>query len=885
MKSNKERIIECLRIYEESFTAEEIQGATTQYLSNKLHLQRSNISAILNTLVKEGSVEKVNGRPVLYRLERNKEKQKVSCFEKLIGYEGSLKRAVQLAKAAVLYPNHSLHSLIIGAGGAGKTYFASLMYEFAMESGIIQEGAPFITFDCLNYISDDRLMEDMLFQNAKQSCLKQAHKGILFIDHVEYLSQEAKDTLFHLMDNELMLYGKSVDTIVICALDDGVSTFEKETFLGKFSILIHLPPLQERSLTERMKMIHYFLSLESMRTKRNIKIDSSCIRLLLLYECKGNIKQLKKDIQIGCANAYVREFNQQRGELPLTESDFPIYIRKGILNYRRLHKEVDTVISQDSYYIYSNQKVDQVETSPTQDAERRSIYDVIDQKSKELRNRGIKEYDINRLISVDIENEFNEYTRKLSGSIINKEHLRKIVDNEIISMVDEFLEDASRIFHCIYPISTFYGLCLHLSNTLKNHNRTQQLSNERIMEIVEKHKEEYALCTRFVSKIEKQYHTSLPIDEVIFITMFLCDSQQQEDKGPMVQVLIAMHGRGNASSMAAVVNDLVQQGNVSAYDLPLDKEMQEAYEEIKQILLDIDQGSGILFLYDMGSLKVMAEMIQQETNCKLRMMELPATLIAMDCARKAASDQDIDTVYEQVMDAYQLSFTTMKKAYHRTYDKQIIITLCMSGKGGAVQMKHYIEKYLDFEDIDILPFAISDRAYLLNEVNRLQKESHILCVIGTYDPQLFAIPFVSITQLYETPLENLRSLLISQKKKLEYATVNYEEIYAFLKEQMEDSFVEEIKTVLPGVLEMLCLKVPDINTDQRLGLFLHLSCCLDRLRKGEPSLENKQKKTIIQRNKKLYACLREILLPLEETFSIQLSDDEIAYLMTNIKKL
>lgn len=884
MKSNKEKIIECLHIYEESFTGEEIRGVTTQYLSNKLHMQRSNISTILNTLVKDGIVIKENGRPVLYRLAKDESLGK-SCFTKMIGYNGSLKRAVQLAKAAVLYPNHSLHSLIIGESGTGKTYFADMMYAFAKESKILYADAPFITFNCLNYIDDETLMKEELFKNDNHGYVQRAQQGILFIDHVEYLSREAKEALFQLLDGGTMKDGKMLDMIVICALDDSLSSIEKETFLGKFSILIHLPILKERPLQERMDLIHHFLSQESVRTKRKIKIESDSIRSLLLYESKRNIKQLQKDIQIGCANAYVREFNQQKNELPIMETDFPFYIRKGILNYRKRKTEVNALISQDCYYIYSDSEIDHSEYQIAENHGHKSIYELIDQKSQELRKRGIDEYDINVLISVDIENEFREYTKKLSGSIVNKEHLRKVVDNEIIILVDEFLEEASKIFHCIYPISTYYGLCLHLSNTLKNHRKIQRLSNERIMDIVEKHKEEYALCTKFVSKIERQYVMQLPIDEVIFITMFLCENTDEKEKQAMVQVLIAMHGKGNASSMAEVVNNLVKQDNVYAYDLLLDKDMQEAYEEIKQLLMEIDEGSGILILYDMGSIRVMAEMIQQEINIKLRTIELPSTLIAMDCARKAASDLTIDDIYEEVIDSCQLSVNTMKKGYQRTYEKQIVITLCMSGKGGAVQMKNYIEKYLDFEDIDILPFAISDRDYLLQEVNRLEKESHILCIISTYDPQLYGIPFVSITELYETPIKELRALLISQRRKMEFDCVNYDEIYAFLKEQMEPSFVDKIKETLPDVMQELCRKVSNINIDQRLGIFLHLSCSIYSLSKGEKSLENKQKKSVIGRNKKLYAILKEVLRPLEKAFSIQINDDEISYLITSIKKL
>ena len=79
--------------------------------------------------------------------------------------------------------------------------------------------------------------------------------------------------------------------------------------------------------------------------------------------------------------------------------------------------------------------------------------------------------------------------------------------------------------------------------------------------MVEKCREEYALCMRFASAIEQEFDIRLSIDEAVFMTMFLCDPSlyRKSENGPVV--LVAMHGDSTASSMVDVVNSLAGCGN------------------------------------------------------------------------------------------------------------------------------------------------------------------------------------------------------------------------------------------------------------------------------------------------------------------------------------
>lgn len=48
-------------------------------------------------------------------------------FENLITYNGSLKKQINQAKAAIAYPPHGLATLILGQTGVGKTLFANMI--------------------------------------------------------------------------------------------------------------------------------------------------------------------------------------------------------------------------------------------------------------------------------------------------------------------------------------------------------------------------------------------------------------------------------------------------------------------------------------------------------------------------------------------------------------------------------------------------------------------------------------------------------------------------------------------------------------------------------------------------------------------------------------
>lgn len=99
--------------------------------------------------------------------ERPAAQKEVSVFSKFIGYNGSMEQVIEKCKAAVNYPVNGLTMIICGASGVGKSYLASLIHQYAVESGAVEKNAPFVVLNCADYANNSELLSSVLFGHVK----------------------------------------------------------------------------------------------------------------------------------------------------------------------------------------------------------------------------------------------------------------------------------------------------------------------------------------------------------------------------------------------------------------------------------------------------------------------------------------------------------------------------------------------------------------------------------------------------------------------------------------------------------------------------------------------------------------------------------------------
>lgn len=849
-------------------------GIDTHTIADSLGMQRTNISAYLNTLVKEKKLVKSNTRPVLYSLPKQQHLYaEKSCFTRLIGHNNSLRNSIQLAKAAVLYPKASLHVLIMAQPGSGVSTFVKMIYEFAKASKVLKQEENFVKINGRHYTQNISALDDVIFadhDDFKNSAFYKSKGGILFIDSFDLLNVKQQNRIFNFLENGTIMNNNSViydckDTMLILSISQA-----NENYSRKIPVIIELPSLQDRPLEERFKLINHFFKIEAENAKKDIKVTIEAIKALMMAEYKYNIKELEMEIKSACANAYVRVVNERDHEFIVYLNDFNQKMKKALIKMKNKSEEADMILGETEFIIYHEDQ-----NQATNEDHSEEIYQMIKKQYDELYDRGVEQSSIENVINTHIKNLFHSfeyYKQEENGDLTQ---LSKVVNQEIIELVQEWLKKCQNEFKREFQSKIFYGLCLHLNSLVKKDRSFQQIEDYQVTATIQKYPKEYAASVQFAMMLKKKFELELPTEEIVLITMFLTEPEEDvEDEYPVL--LYIMHGEGIAKGLKEVTTALTQCQNVYSFDMGLEKESKEAMSELKELVKEIDRGKGIIVIYDMGSIQTMIETIAEETNIKIRCLNIPITLFGIDISRKCAMEHDIDYVFHAAKT--EIRNLSQQETHHKN---NIIITLCHTGEGGATQLKNYIDQY-SLLDMKTIALSISNREELLREVIELKKIYNIHTFVGTYDPKLLGIPFISITKIFESKREDLDHILMFQP--INALPFDYSEVYKFLKEQFLYASIAKIQTVMPELVDEISI-VYSLNDDRRLGLLMHLACLMERLLAGEQMQKNKDTDRILHIFDEDYQYLRKKLKVLEKTFKIIIDDHEIATLIMIVKNL
>lgn len=870
----------------EQMTIEKPKGVSAKEVAEFMDLGRANVSRYLNQLVKEGQLAKDNSRPVLFQSVELTLDDDHLTFDVVEEFSPSLRAAIQQAKAAILYPPNGLHTMLTGETGVGKSLFAELMYKFAKKSDVVQSDAPFIHFNCADYSENPQLLISQIFgvkkgaytgaTESKDGLLKKADQGFLFLDEVHRLSPQGQEMLFTYIDKGFFrVLGETnaketVNVRLILATTENLDSYLLDTFQRRIPMIIHLLPLRKRTMKERFQLIKRFIKSEAVQVKKDIYMEQNSLKSLLLYECKNNIGQLKSDIKLSCARGFLKYKSNNQNYIFISQNELPYHVKKGLMHLKEKRKEIERLLK-DSEDVFQFKSQDH--KGSTSDASE-EFYDEIEKKLETLKESGLSNQEINKIVNLDIDSYFKKYIDDLSVNIEENE-IASIVSQEVLDLTKELLEYAESKLNRKYNERIYFGLALHLSSTVARLKKGDSVYYPELNKVRTSYQKEFMLSMTLANRIDEVFDIKVPLDEVGYLTMFIAMDENENvmEELSKVKVVVLMHGESTATSMVNVVKDLVKAKSIVGLNMPLDLEAQRFYEKVKERINTLDCEKGVLFLVDMGSLVNFGKILEEELSIRTKTIDDVSTPTALAAARKADMGQSLEEIYQSISKNRMINYE-----HKKDNDKEkIIISACFTGKGASDKIKQYLEKNLKL-DIPIKTLDLIDQTEFHKKLQKIKEKYEIKAIISTVHLEINEVPFFEAIDVFTgSGLEALKKLLEVNKNE-----VLPERLADHLMIKDVEGLINDIEAFIHLVENQMHFK---ILSDVRTGIIMHITFLIDQLVQGKTvDRKNHEIHEFRSSNSNQILQLSELIRTLEESYQVMISDDEKAYIYKMFKK-
>ncbi|AQM60936.1 sigma 54-interacting transcriptional regulator [Clostridium baratii] len=866
----------------------EKNGVTANEIATLLTLPRNVVSHYLNELCREGKATKTNTRPVYFydisaiEIESNKEnsenKNNNDPFLKLIGSNGSLKEQVEQCKAAAVYPNKGLPITLTGNSGVGKSFIASIIYEYAIYKKCIKDDAPFVTFNCADYANNPELLSANLFGYKKgaftgadkdtEGLIEAADGGYLFLDEVHRLSPEGQEKLFLFLDQgKFRRIGetnkwRSANVRFIFATTENLEEVLLDTFKRRIPIFVDIPSLDERTLSERLSMIYNFYYNEAKEINKDLVISRNVINSLLSINGNGNIGLLKNIIISSCANAYRN--NNKDSIIEINLRDLPGKFKNSTHIKKTFYNE--------NMKIYKDNNI-----------ENKALYSEYEENEvikKEFRNILKNLNNLNKgLIDEEIfTKQSNRYINKiLKEMIFNNSHIEKDILN--YELIFNMVENALMFIQRNYGIKYYGNTTKVLSYViiLLDKKESEEIKNEYklYINILKKRlSKSYLLGKKISEIIESTLDRRLGDMLVIFLTLYF-NGFISHNKNKCNGIIVA-HGFSTASSIASVANSCFEEFIFEPFDMPIDVSTQTVVSRIKEYLENTNTENGTIILVDMGSLNEIYEELKNNVNGNVGIINNISTRLALDVASKIINKENIESIVE--------SSSKNNKTEYRFYaaktKKKAIVVTCISGVGTAEKIREIILKCIGQADIEILARDYNSISSGIKN-NKELKDYDVRLVISTTPMDMPEVKHMSLQDLISGESDYILEDVLKDVNKKKNIEDIKDDMIKFLSLQNilnqltilnPNKIVDEVSKVVNNY--QLALNM-NFESDLKLALFIHISMLIERLVLRDEITDHPYEEKFIKENKDFILETNNIFKDILKEYKVSLSTAEI----------
>lgn len=881
---------------------------TAQKLSEIFEVKRNTVSHYLNQLNDSGILVKINSRPVYYfhkgafeaqffllehnfyhntedlKKERPLFERKQDLFSLLIGHDKSLSRSIEQIKTALNYPDNGLPVLLTGESGTGKSYLVNLIYKYCQEHDLISEKGALVTLNCAQYANNPELLTSNLFGHTKgaftgaieerKGAFEAADGGVLFLDEVHRLNAESQEKLFTYLDQNVIYRmgetekARSVKTRLFFATTEDLESSFLTTFIRRIPIQIELPTLESRGRKERLELVYSFLVHEQRKLKKTLRISGQVLTLFTNGNFKGNIGELKNNVKVTVAKAFSEQ--SEKAEVHVTIYHIAEKLLANSFSEISAINQGEVVIDE---LTSANQLVEKI--TPKQ------------QRVITIFERMLTEFQESQQdITVCGEQLKQEVEHLFDLLLFETDRQQK---HEMLLYLTQYIRETFKQMESAYQIkfngNSVYAISYYLfqRGTIKWYPEDPEI-NALIKSLERQVAAAHPASYRYVNRILELCQPKLDLDvssmDRIFLTLYL-KKDDWTKRLAIPKAIIVAHGYATASSIANVTNRFLGKDIFESFDMPLDVTPQQIAEEIIEYSETNDISNGLVILVDMGSLKEIYQYFPKQITTPIVIMNNVTTPLAISVGENIQKKQDLAVMIEKATNDAPLDWEII---YPEENKVKAIITTCLTGIGTATHISHLLEKSLPAtHQLKILPYEYQNLSKQ-KKAETIFSMFDVIGIVGTADPEIKTIPYLSLEDLIAgDENQQISNWLQGVLPNNEIEVFNTAIIRNFSLEKVIDSVTILDTEKVMGEIELFMRELETeakitIGNAQKLALFVHVSCLIERLIRNVPIETYTDYEELAKCQRQPLNDIKKAFSVIETNYSVKIPDSELAYI-------
>lgn len=762
--------------------------------------------------------------------------EKHSVFSDIIGNNGSLHYAIEQCKAAMNYPGNGLGLLLHGPTGSGKSFLAGKLFDYCKEKHLIKEKGKLVTLNCAEYADNPDLFLTSLFGYTKgaytgadkesKGLLALADEGMLFLDEIHSLTPECQEKLFLFMDRGIYhmvgdnhaWYRSSVRFVF--ATTENPDQALLKTLFRRIPILIEIPSLKERPLSEKRNLICRILREEEKKFAYPVQVSEAAYRYLAEYEFRHNIGELKNAIQVGMANANMRANVVGEETINFQISDLPAAMMKSLYALEALGQSYTERLIPLQELCFQKGKENKYDY----------FYRAVMRQFVRVSKKEIKVETFYSFVYLQLEQyvDFlffdNECYRSPHeemiqsvfcqfNQVLNRHYMMKELSNNEIKILTRYVSD----------------LLQKEQMASGDKNDADALIKELYQMLHRENEAMLAAACESCSMISKRFNIAMGRFEEI--TMFLFFRYfHREKSNSAIPIVIMAHGYSIASGIAELANQFLHQNLFTGIDMPLDVHVDAMADMLKQYINQQKGVHEIIVMVDMGSLEGIQTYVEDYPDLDIGIINNVTTKLALDVGALVLEEASMDSILRQAVQRSRPNYVIMRNRIR----PQAIITVCSSGIGVAEKIALLVENSFPKKmDITVLPISADTLECRKNSA--IFEKYQVILVVGTLNLQDEELPFISIENIISGKQDDIFRQVFGKRmneEELKIFTQNMirnfsmDHLIGYLTILNPEKIVLYVEEILQKLQEELSF---ELSNNILIGLYVHISCLIERL--------------------------------------------------------